>query len=124
LKIRFQADADLNHSIVSATRQREPAIDFLSAADAGLEGIGDAEVLNLAARQGRILISHDRRTMPLHFRNLIEAGQKSPGLFIVSQRALIRPVVEAIVLIWAASTADDWTDQIYHLPSLARHLFR
>jgi hypothetical protein len=36
--LRFQADADLRHSIAKAVRQREPGIDFASAADSGLAG--------------------------------------------------------------------------------------
>jgi len=63
LSIRFQADADLNFDIVKAVRQREPTIDFASAADAELEGIGDPEILERAASENRVLVSHDRRTM-------------------------------------------------------------
>jgi hypothetical protein len=51
--VRFLADASLNHHIVAAYRRREPVIDFLSAAEAGLEGISDSEVLALAATDGR-----------------------------------------------------------------------
>lgn len=68
MKIRFQADADLNEDIVSGVRRREPSIDFQTASEAGLKGLHDAIVLELAAREGRILVSHDRRQCraPLH----------------------------------------------------------
>ena len=124
MSVRFQADADLNHNIVTATRQREPGIDFLSSADLNLEGVPDREVLEHAAAQGRILITHDRRTMPRHFQARLEAGKSSPGILIVPQNAPLKSVVDAIVLIWAASDPDDWRNQIHHLPSLARHVFR
>lgn len=39
MKIRFQADADLNQIIVKATLRREPGIDFQTAHAAGLEGL-------------------------------------------------------------------------------------
>ncbi len=67
MKVRFQADADLNQIIVKATLRLEPGIDFQTAPTAGLAGLRDSEVLALAARQGRILVSHDRKTMPGHF---------------------------------------------------------
>ena len=57
--IRFMADADLNDAIVGGCRRREPAIDFMSANDANLEGVPDPEVLALAAAENRILVSHD-----------------------------------------------------------------
>ena len=83
--IRFQADADLDYDIVLAVRRRERAVDFASAADSGLIGLGDPEVLEISARQNRILITHDRRTMPGHFRDRLGVGKESPGVFIVSQ---------------------------------------
>ena len=49
MSVRFQADADLNHTIVKATLRREPSMDFQSAHAAGLVGLSDPEVLELAA---------------------------------------------------------------------------
>ena len=97
--IRFQADADLDHDIVLSVRQRELAVDFASAAEGGLIGIEDSEVLEIAAQQGRILITHDRRTMPGHFRDRLEAGGSSPGVFILSQFEPIGPVVEPLLTV-------------------------
>jgi len=123
LSLRFQADADLKYAIVRAVRQREPGIDFASAAESGLAGVGDPEVLELAARDGRILVSHDRRTMLAHFHARLEAGKSSAGLFVVLQGAGIGSVVDAIVLAWSVSEPSEWRDQVHHLPSLARHAF-
>jgi predicted nuclease of predicted toxin-antitoxin system len=64
MKIRFQADADLNQNITRALRRRAPALDFQTANEAGLHGLDDEAVLAQAAGEGRILVSHDRRTMP------------------------------------------------------------
>jgi hypothetical protein len=50
MKIRYQADADLNEAIVKAIRRQAPEIDFQTAQAAGLEGIEDKEVLRIAAR--------------------------------------------------------------------------
>ncbi len=65
--VRFLADADLNEGIVAGCLRREPAMDFLSANEANLEGVPDPEVLALATEQDRILVSHDFQTMPRHF---------------------------------------------------------
>ena len=55
MSIRFQADNDLKFGIVKAVKRREPAIDFASAHDAGLERIGDPELLDRAASENRVL---------------------------------------------------------------------
>jgi len=46
-------------------------MDFKSAASAKLRGKTDLEVLNLAAREGRILVTQDIRTMPRHFADFL-----------------------------------------------------
>ncbi len=74
MTIRFQADADFNQNIVTGILRRETGIDFQTANAAGLEGLKDREVLELAAKEGRVLVSHDRRTMPLYFRSAILIG--------------------------------------------------
>jgi len=121
--IRFQADADIHHQIVIAVRQREPTIDFASALDSKLQGLSDSDVLDLAASEGRILVTHDRRTMLGFFRRRLEDRKTSPGLFLVSQFAPLGPVVEILVLVWAASDPAEWQNQVRHLPSLSRHVF-
>jgi hypothetical protein len=91
--------------------------------DSELVGVKDPDVLEIAASRGRILITHDRRTMLYHFRNRLEDGKSSPGVFLVSQFAPLGSVVEALVMVWAASDSTEWHDQVRHLPSLSRHVF-
>jgi hypothetical protein len=121
--IRFQADADLHFGLVKAVRLREPAIDFASASDSKLTGLSDPEVLELAAQQGRILVTHDRRTMVDHFRARLLEGLASPGVFLVNQSAGIGEVAEAIITVWVASESVDWVNQLRYLPGMSRHFF-
>lgn len=123
MSIRFQADNDLKFGIVQAIRRWEPTIDFASAQESGLDDVGDPEVLNRAALEGRVLVSHDHRTMIEHFRARLAAGSTSPGLLIVSQGAPIGEVVEALLYLWALSDPNDLRDQVYYLPSISRHVF-
>lgn len=112
---RFQADNDLEQRIVVATRRLDPAVDFQTAAALGLHHLSDPEVLALAAREGRVLVSHDRRTLPGHFREFV-ASQRSPGLIIVSQRLPVGRPAELLHLLWAASEAQEYANVIYDLP--------
>ena len=124
MSIRFLADADLDYAIVQAVRSREPSIDFKSANDAGLEGFSDDKVLELAAGEGRLLVSHDKRTMSVHFAARIRSGLRSPGVLLAVPRATIGEVVESLLMIWSSSREEEWADQIHYLPSLSRHVFR
>jgi hypothetical protein len=115
MKIRLQADADLKHSIVAGVLRREPEIDFQSALAAGLHGLLDPEVLALAAQEGRILVTHDKRTMPGHFAEFIEQ-QDSPGVFVVPQDMAVAAAIEELVLIWAASAPESGLTASYIFP--------
>ena len=114
--VRFLADASLHYAIVTGCVRREPAIDFLSAATAKLEGIIDPDVLALAAAQLRILVTHDFRTMPRHFAEFLTAGRSSPGVFLVKQRTPLAALIEDLVLIWTASRLEDWMNRIVEIP--------
>lgn len=124
MSVRFLADADLNQSIIDGVRHREPAVDFKTANEAGLEGLSDFEVLELAEDQGRVLVSHDTSTMPVHFAARFRLGLKNPGVLVAFQSASVGDVVESLPIIWSASCESEWADHVHYLPSLSRHVFR
>lgn len=114
-KVRFQADADLRQAIVLGVIRRQPDLDFQSANEAGLEGIKDLEVLVIAAHDNRVLVTHDRKTMPTEFGQFITT-QTSAGVFVISQRLPIGEAIDALILVWEASTSEEWIDQIMTFP--------
>jgi predicted nuclease of predicted toxin-antitoxin system len=67
VKIKFLADASLNRAIVTGVMRAERSIDFLTASAAQLAGVPDEEVLAIASRAGRVLVTHDIKTMPFYF---------------------------------------------------------
>jgi len=115
MKLRFQADADLNQRIVAGVQRLEPAIDFRTAGQAALEAKSDAEVLKLAMEAGRILVTHDQKTIPHHFAAFI-CERSSPGVIIVPQDMPIGQAVRELFLAWAASEAEEWVNTIRRLP--------
>ncbi len=115
MSVRFQADADLNHVIVKATLRREPSIDFQAAHAAELSGLHDRDVLALAAQTGRVLITHDRKTMPRHFAEFI-MQKTSSGVIVIPQKLPIRVAVDDLLLIWETSEGEEWINRIQALP--------
>ncbi len=113
--VSFQADADLNQIIVAAVLRRVPAIDFRSAAAAGLAGLKDPEVLSLAARDARILVTHDQATMARHFNEFVRSSE-SPGLLIVPQHVAVQIVADDLILIWGATQPAEWQNRVFYLP--------
>lgn len=115
MKIRFQADNDLDQRIVVATRRLDPTIDFQTAHALKLHGVPDTLVLQRTADAARVLVSHDRRTLPGFFRGFISTNT-SPGLIIVSQTLPVGRAAELLHLLWAASEAEEYVNIVYDLP--------
>jgi predicted nuclease of predicted toxin-antitoxin system len=115
MRPRFLADENLNERIITGLLRREPSIDFLMARRAGIQGRPDPDVLAFAATEGRVLVSHDQRTLTVHFRRFV-SQQSSPGVVIVTPRLGIGSVIEEILLVWAACDAEELANQIIYIP--------
>src|ERR1700722_1186135 len=105
---RFLADNDWKAQIVRGVLRREPLIEFTSCRDVGLADRSDAEVLAFAANNGLIVVTHDVNTMAAEANGRVAAGQPMTGLLLARQRRPIAPIIDSLVLIWAASEAEEW----------------
>jgi Domain of unknown function (DUF5615) len=112
MRIRFQADADLDEPVLRGLRRVGPEVDIQTAAAAGLAAMEDAEVLRSAAEAGRILISQDRSTMPRHFQRFPLRSR----VILLRARVPIAVATEELVLIWAASEAAEWINRLVGFP--------
>jgi predicted nuclease of predicted toxin-antitoxin system len=113
---RFLADHDLNEIIVDGVLRAEPTIEFRHVRDFGYERRSDTEVLELAASQQLIVVSHDVNTMSAAAYDRMRAGQPMAGLLLVRQLQAMAPVIESLVMIWAGSEDDEWRDVVTYLP--------
>ena len=75
----------------------------------------DVEVLWLAAKDGRVLVTKDINTMPRHFEEFIESAG-SPGLVLIPPRVSTGEIIDGIIACWLAWTAEEMRDQIRWLP--------
>ncbi len=114
--VRLLFDEDFNGRIIRGVRRRPITFETITAAEAELGNRGDDIVLEWAANNGRLLISHDRRTLrPAAERRLV-AGLSMSGLILVRQDYPIGQAIDEIVLIGEVSTAEEWLGLITYLP--------
>ena len=113
---RFLADEDLRYSIVQAIRRMEPDVEITMVFEAGLSSATDVEVLEYAWENRWLLVSHDVNTMKSCAEQRLANGNGIHGLFLAPQSRPTRPVAESVVLIWSASTFEEWRDRIVYLP--------
>ncbi|MDJ0742508.1 MAG: DUF5615 family PIN-like protein [Xenococcaceae cyanobacterium MO_167.B27] len=114
--IRFLADENLNNQIVRGVLRQNCNVDIVRVQDVGLSGADDPTVLEWAAQQGRVILTHDVATMITFAYKRIEAGLSMPGLFEVSRRVSIGSAIEEIILIAECSIEAEWEGQVRFLP--------
>ena len=61
--LRYLADENLPDAVALGLRHRDDKLDLVLAREVGLSGIDDPEVLEWAALQNRIVLTHDVATM-------------------------------------------------------------
>jgi hypothetical protein len=84
--------------------------------DVGLAGVDDPDILAWAAANDRIILTHDRATLPDYAYERLAAGEKMPGVFILNDRFPIGEATREILLIIAVSEQPEWSDRVVYLP--------
>src|SRR2546423_1232249 len=97
--LRFAVDEDFDNRIVRGLLRQLPTLDVVRVQDAGLLGKRDPEVLEWAANENRILLTHDASTMTKHAYARVESGALMFGLFEVSQEIAIGEAIADLLLI-------------------------
>jgi predicted nuclease of predicted toxin-antitoxin system len=64
----------------------------------GLSTTPDPDILAWAAVESRILLTHDRDTIPNFAYDRVRAGQPMPGVFLVSDQMPVGQAIEEILL--------------------------
>src|SRR5438309_346543 len=97
--LRFAADENFNNDIVRGVRRRNPAMDVVRVQDAGLSEADDPTILEWAAREGRVLLTHDVSTMTRYAYDRVREGLPMPGVFEVSRKVPIGVAIDEILLL-------------------------
>jgi len=114
--LRLAADENFNNDIVRGLWRRESELDIVRIQEVGLSGADDPTVLEWAAREGRVLLTHDVTTMTRYAYERVRAGQPMPGVFEVSRAVPIGLAIEDILLLADCSLEGEWEGQVRYLP--------
>jgi len=113
---RFLADHDFNEHILDGVLRRAPLAEISRVREYGLHAEDDGAVLQFAAENGLIVLSHDVNTMPAAAYARMGDGREMRGLLMVKQTDPIAAVIEDLVLIWSTSETEEWDRQVWFLP--------
>lgn len=115
--LRFLADENFANEIIRGLRRRLPDIDIVRVQDVGLRTVDDPVILDWAAREGRLLLTHDVKTITRFAYERVRMGKPMPGVIEVNTQVGVGKVIEDMLLIIGASLSDsEWENQVFYIP--------
>ena len=109
-------DENLSHRILRGLLRSVPHLDYSLIPPAGLKGSADPQVLEFAAAERRVLVTHDLRTIPKHAYERVKAGQPMAGVVAVPDDLPIGRAIEDLTLIVECATQAEVESLVIYLP--------
>ena len=118
MNIRFLLDENLDPRLKTALLRLNPAIDVLHVGETGTPPLGtlDPDILLFLDVAQRLLVTSNRASMPDHLRQHWSEGRHLWGLCWVRPGFSIHRIAQELLLVWEASTAEEWLDRLEWIP--------
>lgn len=101
---------------MAGLRRREPLLDIVAVQEIGLREVDDPQVLEWAAQEGRIVVTHDVSTFADFAYARIAKGLRMPGVIEIPESVPRSVIIEELILIADASEPDDWDSGVVYIP--------
>jgi predicted nuclease of predicted toxin-antitoxin system len=110
------ADENFNNDILRGLLRRDPSLDIVRIQDIGLTHAPDPVVLEWAAQENRVLLTHDRNTITKFAYERVAQGKPMPGVIEVDRSVTMSIAIDDILLLVVLSDSGEWEGQIIYLP--------
>ena len=84
--LRLLADENIKGALLRGLRRKGMEVDLVRVHDVGLGGADDPSILEWAAANDRIVLTHDLATMPAYAYDRLIARQRMPGVIVIPLR--------------------------------------
>jgi predicted nuclease of predicted toxin-antitoxin system len=114
--MRLLADENFHGDVLDGLKKAEPTLDIVRVQDTEIYQAADPVVLEWAAHENRILLTHDVKTMTKHAYDRIRAGQPMPGVIEVRNKLSIGDTIEQVLIVLLTSKPGELADNIIYVP--------
>jgi hypothetical protein len=114
--IKLVTDENFHGAILRGLLRRMPGLDVVRVQDIGLAQTPDPAILAWAAREQRVLLTHDRETMPGFAYDRVRRGEAMVGVFLVSDHVPAGLAIDQLLLAIQSLSAADCENQVHHFP--------
>lgn len=116
MTLRFAADENFNGKIVRGLFRVVPDLDLVRLQDTALAGADDDEVLAWAARERRVVLTHDVNTMAAAAWDRVRAGLPMCGVVEVDGDQPIGAAITDLQLLASVGSLEELEGQVLFLP--------
>lgn len=110
------ADENFKGAVIRGMFLRQRDLDLVRVQDVGLQGTDDPTILSWAAENKRIVITHDRATMPDFAYERVANEEIMPGLFVVNDRISSGQAIDELLLYAMYTEQQEWNKKVLYIP--------
>jgi hypothetical protein len=110
------ADENFNNDIVRGLLRKKPDLDIVRVQEVGLRGADDPAILEWAANEGRVVLTHDAATMAYYAYERVKRGLSMPGVIEVADDLPFGQVIQDLLLLTEYSNRSEWESRVIYLP--------
>ncbi|MEG4841556.1 DUF5615 family PIN-like protein [Microcoleus sp. B9-D4] len=114
--MRLLTDENFNGGILRGLVRRLPELDIVRVQDVGLIHTDDPDILEWAANEGRILLTHDVATITMYAYERVNQGLPMLGVIEVIATAPIGKIIDDLELFIFCSQPDEYEGRILFIP--------
>ncbi len=114
--MRLLADENFNNDVVRGLLRIDPTLDIIRVQDTDVYHAADPVVLEWAAQENRILLTHDVQTMTHFTYNRVRADKRMPGVIEVIEGTPVGKVIEQLLMVLGAMNSDELENRIFYIP--------
>jgi hypothetical protein len=117
-KIRYLLDENVNPILRAALLVQDSNLTVWQVGMPGAPkfGMPDAEILIWCEENKFILLTHNRKSMPVHLQEHLALNRHANGIFILNENMSVSEIVDELLLIASASELEEYLDLIRYLP--------
>lgn len=118
MAIQYLFDENVDPAYFNQIRRRNPDLVVLAVGKltAPAPGTLDPEIIIWCETYNFILVTNNRRSMPVHLADHLAQNRHVPGIFILSPKMSIGQNIDEPILIYQGSFDGEYQDRIEHLP--------
>ncbi|MEW5860004.1 MAG: DUF5615 family PIN-like protein [Cyanobacteriota bacterium] len=118
MSLKYLLDENVDKVYQRQFIRQNPSLIMWVVGDPGAppRGTLDPEILCWCEERNFVLVTNNRKSMPVHLTDHIAQDRHVPGILILNNKLSISQTIDELILIAEGAFDDEYQNQIIHLP--------